>query len=56
MAGFHEIVEAVHCVWLCLIEEMWMNGLDMFCTVYYDEKDVQYVQMLIVYIAFLKFP
>ncbi len=36
-----------------------MNGLDMFCgndAHYYDEKDVQYVQMFIVYIAFSKFP
>lgn len=31
-----------------------MSGLDMFCGD--DEKDVQYVQMFIVYIAFLKFP
>lgn len=29
MAGFHEIVEAVHCIWQCLIEEMHNNVDEM---------------------------
>lgn len=52
MAGFHEIAEAVHCIWQCLTEEM-HNNVDeragyvlwWWCTVYYDEKDVQYAHM-----------
>lgn len=44
MAGFHEIVEAVHCIWQCLIEEM-HNNVDekaeyvlCWCTVHYVER------------------
>ena len=44
VAGFHEIVEAVHCIWLCLIEEMWM---DVFCG-----DDVQYITMKRMYSMF----
>lgn len=59
MAGFHEILEAVHCIWQCLTEEAHNNVdeqagyvLRRWCSVYFDEKDVRYVQMFIVYVAF----
>lgn len=53
MAGFHEIVEAVHCFWQCLIEALHTNVdeqtgcvLWWWCTVYYDEKIYSVVRCL----------
>lgn len=65
MAGFHEIVEALHCIWQCLIEEMHNNvderagcSVVMMCIIMMKRMYSMYstVQMFIVYIAFSKFP